>query len=67
MRLYAALLREVQHVHAVGVHGGMGRRQVEPTFIDFSEVGEQCRGGGAIPSHECGEIAQQNWIGEMRK
>jgi len=45
----------------------MGRRQVEPTFIDFSEVGEQRCGGGAIPSNECGEIVEQNWIGEMGK
>ena len=45
----------------------MGRRQVEPTFIDFSEVGEQSRGGGAIPGHERGEITQQDLVGEMGK
>jgi len=61
------LLGEVQHVHAVGEHRRVGRRQVEPAFLDFSEVGEQCCGGGAIPSNECAEIAQQNLISEMGK
>jgi hypothetical protein len=58
------VLREVQHLRAVGEHRG-GLADVEPTLVHFGDVGDEHGFDAPRPLHQLREAAEQLVVGKV--
>jgi hypothetical protein len=62
--LVRLVVGELQLAHAVGVHRRVPGGRVEPTVIDFGDVGEQDCGDRPVPRDDRSEFAEQRFVAQ---
>ena len=61
------VLRESEIADAIGVHGRIPRRQVQPPLVELGEVGEKLGGGGALATNQRGQVTNEGGVREVRE
>jgi len=63
--LRCSVLGQAQLAHAVGMHGRVAGRDVEPTRVHLGDVSQERRGGHAIVGDERSQVAKEDLVTEV--